>query len=802
MTSAALAVAFGTLPAFAQSGAFRESDLPMTTPAKTRADARAAPIAMTLATQLNTRDFGMLPARMRAGGLEMRRSTLTTLGLQPAAMPVGPVSENDDEWIRLDQITGMQVQFNMALQSLTLQMPFEHLNWARTLVDTSRQKSQQATSAPGLLVNYDLYASNFKNSHSLSALTEWRAFSQNSVLSNTMSSRWVRSDATDSSSSPSNFSQVRLDTTYALSLPDSMISVRVGDTTTGAQPWSRATRIGGIQIARNFGLQPYFSTSPIPALMGTSALPSAVELYINGIKQYQGSLNAGPFALNVPTGINGSGLAQVVLTDAYGRSTTVQYNIYGTTQLLSKGLSNWSAELGWVRRNYGEKSFSYGSDPALSGSYSYGWSDRLTLQSHAEATSGLANAGGGAMWSANRIGVFSAALATSQSHGDSGALVQLGHDWNNQSFSTSIQATRASAGYRDTASLYDSQRQRASGRAMVGYNDPLLGSFNIGALYLQNFGDSAQRYVTAGWSRSLNGRGMLNFNVNHNLDDSRRSTMQFVLSWYLDGRINAGTSVSRQNKENAFNAYANQSRPADGGWGWSTAAQHDGSGTSGQARVDYLASKFEANASITSDHGNTSTAFGAAGSLVFMDSHLFASRRIYDSFAVVSTNGIPDVPIKRDNTLIGHTNSSGRMLITDMGAYRNNKLSIDALALPAQLKVPTPDQNIVPTDRAGTLVKFDIERIHSASVILVDENAKPLPLGSRAQATGSKTTAPTPLTSIVGHDGMTYFENVDARARIQVYLAGGGQCQAEVVIPEGETTDIPLVGPVVCKKVP
>lgn len=56
--------------------------------------------------------------------------------------------------------------------------------------------------------------------------------------------------------------------------------------------------LGGLQIGSNFDLQPYMTTTPLPAFFGSATLPSAVELYVNGLKQYSGEVPAGPFELN------------------------------------------------------------------------------------------------------------------------------------------------------------------------------------------------------------------------------------------------------------------------------------------------------------------------------------------------------------------------------------------------------------------------------------------------------------------------------------------------------------------------
>lgn len=52
--------------------------------------------------------------------------------------------------------------------------------------------------------------------------------------------------------------------------------------------------------------------------------------------------------------------------------------------------------------------------------------------------------------------------------------------------------------------------------------------------------------------------------------------------------------------------------------------------------------------------------------------------------------------------------------------------------------------------------------------------------------------------AVVGWDGLVYLENLAPRNRLQVQVAGGGQCQAEFDLPEGEGP-MPLIGPLVCR---
>src|SRR5690606_36213308 len=148
-----------------------------------------------------------------------------------------------------------------------------------------------ATSSFGALLNYDLYASHDGDVGSVSAVTEVRAFGLGSgVFSNTAVSR-----SFEVPEAGSRNESVRLETSVEWSFPESAVTVTVGDTFSGFLGWTRPVRMGGIQVGRNYGLQPYRVTTPMPQFLGEVSVPSTVELYVNGMRQYSGSLPTGPF---------------------------------------------------------------------------------------------------------------------------------------------------------------------------------------------------------------------------------------------------------------------------------------------------------------------------------------------------------------------------------------------------------------------------------------------------------------------------------------------------------------------------
>src|SRR5690348_2577403 len=228
---------------------------------------------------------------------------------------------NASETLTLDSLPGVVVHYDETAQRLDITAPFDLLNVSTAVLNTRPNPIPQPEASPGLLLNYDLYATHDDSGNSsLSAFAELRAFNQWGVLSNTALSR-----VNELHGFGTRTDSVHLDTTFSHSYVDSALTLRLGDIISGSLDWSRATRLGGIQLQRNFALQPDLVTFPVPAFYGQAALPSTVELYVNGLKQYSGHIPAGPYQLNTVPIVNGNGQAEVVVTDALGRQTSLAF---------------------------------------------------------------------------------------------------------------------------------------------------------------------------------------------------------------------------------------------------------------------------------------------------------------------------------------------------------------------------------------------------------------------------------------------------------------------------------------------
>lgn len=691
--------------------------------------------------------------------------------------------------VDLATLPGVGVHYDEKAQRLEITASSELVEQDVAVLNARANTIPHPTASPGLLLNYDFYgARDNHDATNLSLYTELRAFNAWGVLSNTALTRTLDLPGTGTHSD-----SVRLDTTFSHSWVDQTLTLRIGDIISGALDWSRATRLGGIQLQSNFALQPDLITFPVPAFYGQANLPSTVDLYINGMKQYSSNVPAGPFQLNTIPIVNGNGQAAVVVTDAMGRQTTIAFPFYTTNQLLKPGLSDYSLDLGLVRKNYGLDSFDYGSDPAFSGTWRRGFTNWLTLEGHAEATSGLTEGGAGADVAIGEAGVLNASLAASSGQGATGQQAELGYNWRNDRFNFSLDTLRTFGDYRDIASRYSLAPPKRSDRALAGLMLGKFGSLGVSYVALEYPGQSNTRYASAYYYKSLTQRAALNLSVNQNLDNHGDRSLFLSVSLSLDHNVSASLSAQHDNAGNVATLDVSKPVNPDGGFGWHLRAQDGNDQHGGLAELGYNGQDGQILAGVQNVNGDTLGYADLSGALVFMDRQFFFARQINDAFAVVSTDGVANVPVMLENRPIGSTNARGDLLVTPLNSYQQNRLSIDPMKLPASVDISRVSANVVPSDRAGTLVKFGIQPVQAASVILHDASGKVVKEGSSVTLRGSSAPA-----AIVGYDGMVYLEKLSAHNTLDVHTPHGA-CVAQFDYhPQGKT--VPLIGPLVCSE--
>ncbi len=109
---------------------------------------------------------------------------------------------------------------------------------------------------------------------------------------------------------------------------------------------------------------PYFITFPLPTIGGQAALPSTVQLYVNGLLKETQQVPPGPFSIPAMPVVTGPGTATIVVQDMLGREQVISSSFYASSDLLKSGLDDYSFSAGKLRDNYGVDSNDYGPSAA------------------------------------------------------------------------------------------------------------------------------------------------------------------------------------------------------------------------------------------------------------------------------------------------------------------------------------------------------------------------------------------------------------------------------------------------------
>jgi outer membrane usher protein len=184
----------------------------------------------------------------------------------------------------------------------------------------------------------------------------------------------------------------RLQTNLTYDRRDSLQRLIAGDFFTPVRELSASFPMGGLSFTKYYPLDPYFIQYPTLSLNTTAALPSQVEVRIDGNVVARQQVQPGPIDIVNVTGYQGARNVQVVVRDAFGREQVIQQPFYFTDFALKQGMHDYSYNLGSLRNNYGISSDDY-DKPAFTGFHRYGFTDRLTLGLRGEAGEGMVNAG-------------------------------------------------------------------------------------------------------------------------------------------------------------------------------------------------------------------------------------------------------------------------------------------------------------------------------------------------------------------------------------------------------------------------
>ena len=749
--------------------------------------AQAAEQALLLDVQVNGRSIGKVGEfTLRDSKLMARREELHDLGLQ---VPVSGGPESDG-LIDLSTLPGLTWRLDQATQTVYITVPNNRLLATVLQINEGSAGHRAIESGTGATLNYDISSTLAGGKIGSNGSLDLRVFSPWGVAS----SDWLAYAGATPGGSGTNAS-IRLDSAYSFADVNTLRRYGLGDFITGGLAWTRPVRLVGAQVRSDFSMRPDLVTFPMPSISGSAAVPSTIDLLVNGDSVLSHQVDAGPFEIPQLPVITGAGTISMTVTNALGQQVNVTQPFYASASLLAPGLQTFSAQAGAVRRNWGVDSNDYGKLAAVA-NYRRGLTSKLTVEGSAEGAPGTVMAGGGGVVNVHNLGVLNFAAAASSGSGYSGTQFSAGVQRIGRVFSLGGSATIASGHFQDVAAINGDTVPRQQFNGNGGLSLRRFGSLGVAYARLDQdaspviaqYAVPAQhsRVVSASYSLQIR-RASIYATEFRDLVNQNNGGLQAGLTIPFGKRGSVGVGGA---SDGSVQVQAQLSAATIGDWGYQ--AYISGGDTVHEfAQAQYKAHSALLTAGVDSSASQTTLRMESQGSLSVVDRGLFPSNTIYDSFAIVDTSGLGHIHVTEENRDVGRTNSGGRLLVPDLRSFDLNRIAIEPTDVPLDATISFIDREVRPQDRSGVVVRFPVKISHAALLRLVDAAGLPMPVGSTATLRATGVAAP------VGFDGEAYVQDLGVHNDIAVESPDGLRCSVAFNY-KPVPGDIPTIGPLRC----
>jgi outer membrane usher protein len=648
------------------------------------------------------------------------------------------------------------------------------------LVFQPKYQSGNLQAPEGLFVNYDLSLTRGSSFHSESIFSEFGiAVGKGIALLN------VAGVGNDES-----HRFMRLETSYTQDSPSDMTVLRVGDSITRpATSLGRPLRFGGIQLATDFRMRPGMVTMPVPTLSGQAALPSTAEIYVNNVLQNSTALPPGPFSITTAPIVTGDGEVLLRVRDIAGREELVSGRFYSSAALLAPGLSDYSVEVGKLRRNYALPDDHY-EKPFVSGAYRRGISNTLTLEVGSSlAAGGLGELLGSGAVAFPGVGVASLAVGMSHDQDGSGTNFAVSFERRSRQASFALRSERADSSYRQLG-VDPVFRLRALDTAFASYRFEEMGTLGLSYTRQQRMLGEALEIISASFSTPASRLGSVIISVLQSRGTENNYAMSVFWSIPIGGDISASLShISHQRSSDTTVLQAQKNSPYGEGIGWRLQAAAN---AAQQAAVLAQNAYGAVTAEAASFRGESSARIGVSGALVRMNERWFPTRRIAGSYGLVHLPGVQNARVYVDNQFSTRTDSDGYALLPRLRPYVLNHVSLEQSDLPMDMRIDQLIAQPVPGWRSGVVINFAVKKIRAATLRVVDRKGNDIPAGASVRLRGVETSF------AVGRDGITYVEGLATENTIEIIWSDR---RCEVSIPYLPSEEIvPYLGEFVCQE--
>lgn len=612
---------------------------------------------------------------------------------------------------------------------------------------------------------------------------------------------------------------VRLTSSATRDDPANLRRVVVGDFLTQSRDFSSSVNLGGISVTKLYGLDPSFVRFPTQSLTGTVALPSDMEVYLDGQRIRTERLRPGDFELRDILAFGGAQNVQVVLRDSFGRVQQLNYSLYFSDAPLRQGLHEYSYNLGAIRREFGVQSNSYG-PAAFSMFHRYGLTNAFTVGWHTEAARDLLNVGPTATVVLGTLGVLNLGVAGSSIAGKRGTAALASYsfqarDWSmglflrhdgrnyaslgdpptitNRKIEGSASVTRRLTGDSSISLSYTALVTRADVAAAAATS---AAPFNVSLL-------ENRRATTLSYASPLPAiRGQFSASVGHAKTASGPGRVEVFLglNFPLGRDYSAAAGVRRDQDGHTETLRLTRVQPVGEGLGYTVSADRSSATTtrtSFNGNLQYNAP----TAVLRADYGHyierglrrEDQRVSVAGAILAVGDRVALSRPVTQSYAIVKVGELPGIGVLVNNQQVTETNSHGIAVVPSLSSYGDNVLSIGSL--PLEYAISGKKRNVWPALRSGAFIDFGVTKTQAfTGKLMMRAEGAPKPIEFQEIDITIEGRAQKLAT---GRRGEFYVENLKPGIYPAVVSTGAERCAFDLNIPKSDEIFVDL-GEFIC----
>jgi outer membrane usher protein FimD/PapC len=482
----------------------------------------------------------------------------------------------------------------------------------------------------------------------------------------------------------------------------------------------------------------------------------------------------------------------VVIKDPFGREQTIRYPFYFTETLLEKGLHEYSYNVGFLRRKFGEESNRYG-PIAFSVFHNYGLTDAVTLGGRGEGTGDGANLGPQAVFRAGGAGIVALSLAGSaRRDGRLGAAGEATHSFQGGAVSTRIFLKGVSRDYAVAAEEGQGSTDgvRYEVAAGAGYGTPRMGTFSVDADFLTRHAGTDRRTIAVAYSRNIGWNVSVLGSFRNVREGETVNELMLGVNYYPGRDLSLSASYREAGGVHTETVQARKNLPAGEGWGYSASVERTDSTALSSTAVN---PSLQYNARFGSyaaeyrgeriDGGGESgiARLSAYGGVAFVGGTIGFSRPIVDSFGLVSVGGLEGVRVYHNNQEMGRTDGRGKLFLPSLGSYNENQISIADKDVPIEYSLREVLKVVSPPLRSGSRIPFEVKRVQAVTGTLeMRRNGEWKPaeyVEVRVPAEGREIAFPT------GKGGEFYVEDLGPGTHAASVEQEGKRCLFEMIVP-------------------